>query len=176
MPISSLLLGLTLALVVLPFVLKPFLRRTRLSPASADVAAHPAVTKEAALVALRDLDFDYQTGKVVATDYAPLRRQLLSAAAEAAQREKQARRRTQAPVDVDADIEAAVFALRRGERAAGRRCPACGHAASPADKFCGRCGASLEQVCPNCHAAVGPTDRFCATCGASLAAQADTTS
>ncbi len=195
MPISSLLLGLTLALVVLPIVLEPFLRRARRRPASAGAAARPALTKVAALVALRDLDFDYQTGKVIEADYAPLRQQLLVAAADAAQREKPARRRAQAPRrapvrgrvrmdqivvgvdevagvqpgdDADADIEAAVRSLRQGESVAGRRCPACGCAASPAATFCGHCGSRLGQVCPSCQAAAGSSDRFCARCGASL--------
>ena len=168
MPISSLLLGLTLALVVLAVILEPFLSRARHNPASADAGARPALTKVAALMALRDLDFDYQTGKVVAADYAPLRQQLLLDAADAAQSEKPTHQRHLAPVDVDADIEAAVRSLRQGERATGRRCPACGSAVSPADTFCGRCGSQLGQICPSCQGAVGSSDRFCARCGAVL--------
>src|SRR5512147_690599 len=89
MPVSSILLGLTLAILVVPFVAEPFLRRPgqgrKLKTASAPMGE--AATKEAALVALRDLDFDFHTGKITDADYAPLRQELLGAAAQAAQQE-----------------------------------------------------------------------------------------
>jgi hypothetical protein len=66
----------------------------------------------------------------------------------------------------------------------GWTCPACGHGAMPADKFCQKCGsriqtvAKVEQpseavnsprqsvVCGNCQAAIGPGHAFCTRCGA----------
>jgi double zinc ribbon protein len=65
----------------------------------------------------------------------------------------------------------------------GWTCPACGHGAMPADKFCQKCGsriqtvAKVEQppeavnsgrqsaVCGNCRAAIGAGHAFCTRCG-----------
>ena len=51
MPISSLLLGLTLAVLVLPFVLEPFVRHNRSKAVPVSAGDSSALTKEAALVA-----------------------------------------------------------------------------------------------------------------------------
>jgi hypothetical protein len=176
MSTASILLGLALAIVVLPFVMEPFWRRGRGSrhlalAAPADTAVP---SKEAALIAVRDLDFDFQTGKVTEADYQPLRQQLLLAAAQAASAEA-ARRpatRTSRHARLDDDIESAVRKLRLGGQAARQpapqTCAACGTAAAGTDRFCGHCGEALGLACPNCRAAVQPTDRFCAGCGATL--------
>jgi len=170
MPTTSILLGLALAIVVLPFVLEPFTRRGRGQRPSQAVAGDPAaLSKSAALVAVRDLDFDFQTGKVTEADYRPLRQQLLLTAAEAAQRERPTRPRAHHQADGDSEIEAAVQAARQsGQPAAERACAACGHAAAAADKFCGRCGAAFDQVCLVCQAPVQSSDFFCAHCGARI--------
>ena len=65
----------------------------------------------------------------------------------------------------------------------GWTCPACGHGAMPADKFCQKCGsriqivAKVEQppeavnsgrqsvVCGNCRTAIPPGNAFCTRCG-----------
>lgn len=86
---------------------------------------------EAALEALRWLEFEYHTGKLTEEDYVRLR-------------EGYAR-----------EAVAARDALRReeaadgGERAAtpgadSARCPACGAPAAPGARFCGDCGAGLR--------------------------------
>jgi hypothetical protein len=162
----SILLGLALAIAVLFFILEPFIQRRPSLAVAADLSLQ---SKEAALVAVRDLDFDFQTGKVTDADYQPLRQQLLLTAAEAAQHERSSRAGAQRPTDLEAAIESAVRSARqRGQSAPTRRCPACGQAASAEDNFCGRCGAGIDQACPACLSAVQPGDRFCANCGAAL--------
>jgi hypothetical protein len=62
--------------------------------------------------------------------------------------------------------------------AAAPVCPACGAAISTNDRFCGRCGATLQvaapppqaapSACPRCQAPLKPGAKFCARCGALL--------
>jgi predicted amidophosphoribosyltransferase len=48
------------------------------------------------------------------------------------------------------------------------RCSNCGSDNSTGKKFCGDCGASLENHCPKCGAQNPAGKRFCGDCGASL--------
>jgi hypothetical protein len=193
-PIPSLLLGLALLVVVLPFVAEPILRPRRAAQKlqAAASAAADTPSKDAALVALRDLDFDFSTGKVTEADYAPLRQQLLAAAAQAVQKERPPARSAR-PVARGADdaIEAAVrahravsgsaddpieAAVRRVRGEAGRRCPQCQAPAQPDDRFCHTCGASLDvpaRACPACGQPAQSSDRFCGACGAALSEQVE---
>ena len=52
-------------------------------------------------------------------------------------------------------------------------CPACGTDASPGQRFCGECGASLAAGCPRCGTANPPGQRFCGECGAQLSGAPD---
>ncbi len=64
--------------------------------------------------------------------------------------------------------------------AAGLTCPRCGQPLRAGARFCGRCGAQLEEPaeappppldeprCPVCHAPVRPGARFCGACGHAL--------
>ena len=48
------------------------------------------------------------------------------------------------------------------------RCGACGSDNAAGARFCGSCGAALEQRCPSCGEAVAPALAFCTSCGARL--------
>jgi class 3 adenylate cyclase/tetratricopeptide (TPR) repeat protein len=48
------------------------------------------------------------------------------------------------------------------------RCAACGFANAAGARFCGSCGAALEQRCPACGEAIAPGLAFCTSCGAAL--------
>jgi len=165
MPIGSILLGLALVVVVAPFVAGPFLKngqRQKKLPESWQEESS-GLTKQSALAALRDLDFDFRTGKVAEEDYLPLRQRLLVQAAEAVQ----AGEATQP--SVDDEIEAAVRALRGSPRATRRaECPHCHAPVGDDDRFCPMCGTALGVTCPQCRSAVQATDKFCARCGATL--------
>jgi class 3 adenylate cyclase/pimeloyl-ACP methyl ester carboxylesterase len=52
------------------------------------------------------------------------------------------------------------------------QCPRCEHENPDTVKFCGQCGARLEQTCPSCSAANPPSNNFCHECGGALAARA----
>jgi len=72
------------------------------------------------------------------------------------------------------DIDQAVRELRLRQPESGPLCPACGAGYQPEDKFCARCGQTLEgaqmpeQRCPSCQAVVRAADQFCAACGQNL--------
>lgn len=169
MPIGSILLGLALAVLVLPFAISPFMKVNRRKPetqAERDRSA-PVLEKRDALIALRDLDFDFRTGKITEEDYTPLRQRLVAEAAQALQA-------AEAPQpDWDAEIEAAVRAVRAKRRSA--ETPTCSHcqaSVAVGSKFCPQCGAGLEVACPQCHNPIQAGDKFCALCGALLKLEA----
>ena len=169
MPISSILIGLALAILVVPFVAGPFVKDGRRKHKSPDERGGPVpeLSKHDALVALRDLDFDYGTGKIVEEDYAPLRQRLLIQAAEAVQAVEAGR-----PA-VDDEIEAAVRAVRASAQTARHAaCPQCHAPVGDDDRFCPKCGTALGRACPLCHNIVQVTDKFCARCGATLKSEA----
>jgi hypothetical protein len=100
--------------------------------------------KEMLYGAIRDLDFDFQTGKVDQKDYAELRQQL---EAEAVQILRQLDA-TDALLGLDHAIEQHVLALRRQ-----RTVTVC---SSPRD-VCSHCSVPLddgENFCPSCGQAV----------------------
>ena len=77
------MLGMTVSIVVL--VGEPFVRRPRPSPAddpSAAVRANLLLQKDTLYTAIRDVAFDFQTGKVDQQDYVALRQQLESEAVQ----------------------------------------------------------------------------------------------
>jgi rRNA maturation endonuclease Nob1 len=152
MPISSILLGVALLVLVVPFVIDPFIKNNRRKRASKKNAS-AQLSKHDALVALRDLDFDFQTGKITQEDYEPLRQQLLIAAAQAEQVVETPK--TVSPAKADTIT-----------------CPQCHTAVQTDDKFCAKCGTALNLTCPQCHKKVMADDKFCARCGAALKVEA----
>ncbi len=145
MQTGTILIGVAILVATLPILMLPFRPRkdTRTKHASND--ANAAEAHEAALLALRDLDFDHRTGKVCEEDYAALRAVLMAEAAQFIQKDQQQ----------DDVIEALIEARRAGrERASALQqkgtipsgtCPACGHKVLASDLFCVACGLKLED-------------------------------
>ncbi len=169
MPIGSILLGLALAILVLPFVISPFMQGNRRKQETQAEQDHPApvLEKRDALIALRDLDFDFRTGKITEEDYTPLRQRLMAEAAQALQAAEAP------PPNWDAEIEAAVRAVRARRKSSGTlTCFHCQASVAVGSKFCPQCGAALKTVCPQCHGIVHTGNKFCALCGAPLKLEA----
>lgn len=157
MDLGAILVGLALLIVTLPLVLSPF--RTggrRATPASA-AGSSPSQQQAAVLAALRDLDFDFQIGKVSPEDYAGLRAQLVAEAAQHIQTQEAA----------DDEIEALIRA-RRASRTKVFVCANCDGALATDDRFCSHCGAPVGGACPACGGNVQAGDAFCTACGARL--------
>jgi rRNA maturation endonuclease Nob1 len=153
--------------------------------------------RDALYAALKDAEFDRETGKLTEEDYQAVRTRAM---AEAAGVLRQLDHLTpEAEAAFDAEIEAAVARLREdgaaqpvapdlaaaveAEIAALTRrsatpdrlklaCPDCGQPYHSGDAFCAACGASLADTCPQCGTFYRPGDAFCTRCGAALVAAA----
>jgi len=129
MQISTLLIGIVLLVVAVYFVSRPFLEKDKKAAASS--VQHGQ--REAVLSALRDLDFDFKTGKISEEDYQPLRAQLMVEAAQYMEPDKKD----------DEQLEALIQS-RRKIQSRQLSCPSCGKKIVLGDLFCSSCGARLE--------------------------------
>jgi len=192
--LSLVLVGGTLALILLPLWRQPQSRNAR--DAAGRTAEELEARYQAALAAIRDLMFDHEMGKVTQEDYDHL---LTKSKLEAAQIRRRIDQMSQDEVDldpnIDAEIEKLVAQLKSGPTNGNEAlrkevdkeieilkyarhdtltCPNCGNIAQVGDAFCSSCGQSLENVkvdentCPECGASIQPDDAFCAKCGTEL--------
>ncbi len=156
MEISSILIGLGMLGVSIPFVVTPFRQKHRKSHKKSDTGAQNEERRAAALSALRDLDFDYKIGKVGDEDYVPLRAGLVAEAAQTIQQQD----------EEDKKLEALIRA-RRASR--GLRCEQCGTLMEVGNHLCPKCGAPVESgICPSCGKNIRAGDLFCPSCGGRL--------
>ena len=103
--------------------------------------------KEMLYAAIRDLEFDFQTGKVDQKDYGALRRQLEGEAVHVL-RQLDA---VDPLVRFDNEIERQVLGLRRRHPStvygsSPEACPGCGTPLASDDNFCPACGQALRPV------------------------------
>ena len=179
--------GETLAAVLvgiaaLWLVLQPLIRPR----ASATLPFEPLDPEETpkgvALAALKEIEFDRETGKLSDDDYELLKAKYTVAAVEAL-------RRDQAGA-VSNDLEALIAAKVRSLRSAtattpsdtspplstssgsGLACDTCGPRPEADAAFCSTCGRRLtgREYCDRCGAGLVPGSRFCEACGTPVAA------
>ena len=129
---------------------EPLVRRVSYKPHGRE-DSHGAesllLQKEMLYVAIRDLDFDFQTGKVDQKDYSELRQQLERDAVHIL-RQLDA---VDPLVVLDNAIERQVLGLRRRRTSTARgsgqeTCPSCGTPLESDDNFCPSCGQALGRV------------------------------
>ena len=109
------------------------------------------------LEALRDLDFEFATGKLVEADYRPARDQLMAEATEVVKA-------------LDEPPEAAGADASREQATQELACHSCGAATRQGAAFCQSCGARVSpEPCPACGRDTLAGDRFCSACGTGLA-------
>lgn len=111
--------GGILALLLAAVIFAPLVERKRVREAEAPT---PEGRKARALDALRELEFEYETGKMAESDYQKLRAHWAAEAIEA----RDALGETSTPA------------------AAAEDCPVCAAKVKPGARFCSRCGESLE--------------------------------
>lgn len=158
-----LLLGTALALGALAFVLVPLFRDAPVVVDTKPVAdPQESTPSQRAIDALREVEFDRETGKLSETDYTAMKAAYTREALAAMRAEETAN----APVSDD-ELEAMIRAHRTS-----RACAHCGAAAEEPDAvYCSSCGRYLPGQCSRCGAAISePGARFCASCGQTLAA------
>lgn len=156
------------ALGVVLFVLQPVLAG-RAAPLDRDddELTEAEARKRVALLALRDVEYDYATGKLDDDDYESLRGELAAEALEALRAEEVEARAADAgegepggyPAarsldELEREIAAYRAALRRGVP-----CATCGHVNEAGSRFCAQCGSPLEEEVPAPAGAGAPDSR-----------------
>jgi hypothetical protein len=157
----ELILAIIIVLGVLAFIAYPLFKTSPEERTETPIALDGLLSqRDAAYDAIRDLDFDFQMGKLSESDYATMRERYRGRAAVALEQidessrtsagslaEEQiaalraAKRVTVAPDDA---IEREI-ALRRARKGAtaDSRCPNCGTPNTAGDTFCAKCGNKL---------------------------------
>ena len=175
MSIGSIFVGIALLFVSVLVVGQPWLkpRRRMRSEAAFLAAATLESQRDAVYAALADLDLDYSVGKVNDDDYRLVRARLMTQAVGILQQ------LDSTATDVEAQVEALVRSRRTrppkrassSSAASAAQCPSCGATVAEGDRFCAKCGTTLNATCPNCGRPTTTDDRFCAKCGATLIAE-----
>jgi hypothetical protein len=167
-------------IAVIWLVLQPLVAPGRPSAPVYEPPDPEETPKGVALAALKEIEFDRETGKLSEEDYAFLKNKYTGAALEALRAERAERPEVSNVTaagggDVEVMIAARVRALRSASTSAppgAPACPVCGPRPEPDAVFCSSCGRRLQLggACAGCGAALEPTSRFCAHCGTGVAA------
>lgn len=156
MEITSIVIGVVLFGASLVYVNLPFQEKRWKGAKYADANFQPEGRRESVLAALRDLDFDFKTGKVTEEDYTPLRAQLMAKAAQLTRQEQEKEDKLEALIQ-SRRIKKEIY------------CDECGAPIETGQHFCSRCGSPVKQEsCPSCGRRNKPADLFCTSCGTRL--------
>ena len=160
----ALIVGTALAIVGLAVVLYPLFVPAPLDAPARRVPAAGDGDRARAVEALREIEFDRETGKLSDVDYAELKAAYTQEAIAAMRAEESAAVLADSATD---PAEAAVLAYRQRVR----DCARCGPRPEPGAVYCSSCGGYLAERCGHCAARVTePGAAYCTGCGHSLAA------
>jgi rRNA maturation endonuclease Nob1 len=173
--LAEALAAAVVGIIVICLVLQPLIQPRVSQPSYPEPIDPEETPKGIALTALKEIEFDRETGKLSDVDYEFLKAKYTAAALDALRRE----RGEEAPDDIEAMIAAKVRALRSASAptspdapAPGPLCTGCGPRPEPDAIFCSSCGHRLPTrgACDQCGAALAPDSRFCEACGRQVAA------
>jgi len=134
--------ALVTAAVVL-FLLQPVIKGIHASLERADdELTETEARKRVALLALRDVEYDFLAGKLDEHDYRSLKSELTAEALAALEADEAAKNGSGSGAD-DA-LEAEISRMRREIRA-GPACPECSYANADGSRFCSACGHALAD-------------------------------
>ncbi len=155
--------------VALWLVLQPLIRPRSSPPLPFEPLDPEETPKGVALAALKEIEFDRETGKLSDADYRDLKDKYTAAALEALRSE------AGVPDDAETLIAHRVRALRFAAASAPPGAPAClvcGPRPETDAVFCSTCGGRLpvRTECARCGAALEADSRFCEGCGTQVAA------
>ncbi len=136
-------LGVALVVAaVLLFILQPVVKGLHASlERTDDELTETEARKRVALLALRDVEYDFLAGKLDEDDYRSMKSQLTAEALAALEADEAARGAGAATTD--ADLEAEIARVRAGLRS-GVVCADCGFANDKGSRFCSACGHALH--------------------------------
>jgi Double zinc ribbon len=159
---GALIIGTLLAVGALAFVLFPLFADTPAPRLARRAVRGDRVEESEAIVALREIEFDRETGKLAQADYDELRARYTERALVEMRRDA-----ASSIASPDELLEAAVAEAR----ARLKECATCGPRPEPDAVFCSNCGEYLPGQCVSCGVHVDEKGAsFCAHCGRSLAA------
>ena len=186
------------------FVLHPLIetKEENWSPSKASTTMQTAdeltARRDAIYAALKDTEFDRETGKLAEEDYQIVRARYMNEAAQVLRQLDRLAPEAEAALNAEIEndvarlrpngvadslpdgysedlveaVEAEIASLIKHSAATDTHtlaCPDCGQPYQPGDVFCAACGASLADTCPQCGAPHQPDDAFCPRCGTPLA-------
>lgn len=160
---TPLIVGALLAVTGLVIVLYPLFndlskpnRRARTPKLE---GATPSVE---AVQALREIEFDRETGKLSDGDYSSLKTKYTREAVAAMRDEEAGLSRTEGDA-----AEAVILQYRRRQLG----CVVCGPRPEPDAIYCSHCGRYLAASCAHCNSPIAEVGaRYCGSCGETLAA------
>ena len=178
--IGAVLLGL----VALWLVLQPLIRPRPSSSLPLEPLDPEETRKGMALAALKEIEFDRETGKLSDEDYESLKAKYTGEAVDALRSEQaglasndletliaaRVRWLHSAPADSPPSVTHPPPAATPGS---GPLCDHCGPRPEPDAVFCSTCGRSLTAqrfYCDRCGAGLVPASRYCEACGRPVAA------
>lgn len=164
-----------LAVILLWMVLGPLMRPVQQRPHIWEPPDPEETPRGAAVAALREIEFDRETGKLSETDYADLKARYTREAVAAQRGEERATAAVAGAGGVGpaSDVEAMIAARARAiAGGAAPPCRICGPRPEPDAVYCSTCGRPLEtgHHCGSCGAVLPPGSNFCESCGARVAA------
>jgi hypothetical protein len=159
--VIPLVVGAILAVIALVIVLYPLFDELSV-PSRRSRKPEGATPQAEAVQALREIEFDRETGKLSDSDYASLKSRYTRDAV-AAMRDQEA---GVAGESGDA-AEAVILQYRRRQLG----CTVCGPRPELDAIYCSTCGRYLAASCTHCHAPITEIGaRYCNSCGETLAA------
>lgn len=174
----TLLLALLIALAAVGYVLWPLVsQEAPLLPVEDSRLSELLARKDNALRAIKDLEFDYQVGKIGDEDYQRLRERLDRQAISLLQ---QVEKVTPESTALDEQLEAEIAKMRRVQASSRveemaattpvvsvQPMPVNGNQSGKIEPIPNPAG--MNRFCTECGAKVDPSFKFCANCGAPVA-------
>ncbi len=130
---------------VILYILLPIIQGQSASLERADdELTESEAKKRVRLLELRDVEYDYATGKLDESDYRSLKGEISREALEALRQVGSGGQSTphEVPDGGESELEAEITAVREALRQ-GRTCLTCGHVNVEGSRFCASCGAQL---------------------------------
>jgi Double zinc ribbon len=169
--------------LVLWLVLRPLIRPSAPHAVIAEPIDPEETPKGIALAALKEIEFDRETGKLSDSDYQSLKAKYTAEALTAMRHDPEPTTADRGSDDIETMIAAKVRALRSDSAvkssdgsasfASGApACPSCGPRPEPDAVYCSSCGRRLpvRVVCDRCSTTLVPGSRYCESCGRQVAA------